>query len=93
MGLWVLTIERRGRERKSNMDLSSVNKHSSRNMAILTVCCSGFGGEQIERGIQQLIHARLQYDWTSSFLLGSAFLCYGTFWAVMLVRRTGAAHT
>jgi len=38
-------------------------------------------------GIQQLAAARFQYAWIESFLTGSAFLCFGIFWAALLVRR------
>ena len=69
------------------MDLSSVNKQNPRNLAISAVLFSCFGGMKIGWGIQQLIAARFQYTWIEPFLTGSAFLCFGIFWAVMLVRR------
>jgi len=69
------------------MDLSSVNKHTPRNLAISAVFFSCFGGMKIGWGIQQLAAARFQYAWIESFLVGSAFLCFGIFWAVLLVRR------
>jgi hypothetical protein len=74
------------------MDLSSVNKHSSRDLALSTVFWSALGGIEIGRGLQQLIHAKLHYDWITSFLFGPTFVCYGIFWAVMLVRRISTAQ-
>ena len=69
------------------MDLSSVNKHNPRRLAISAVFFSCFGGMKIGWGIQQLATARFQYSWIESLLTGSAFLCFGIFWAVLLVRR------
>jgi hypothetical protein len=70
------------------MDLSAVNKHSARTLAFGAVSWSCLAGFELERGIDQLIRHKWQYDWISSFLLGSAFLAYGIFWSVQLLRRT-----
>ena len=69
------------------MDLSIVNKHTPRNLALSAVSFSCFGGIKIGWGIQQLIAAKFQYSWIESFLTGSAFLGFGIFWVVLLVRR------
>jgi hypothetical protein len=73
------------------MDRSSVNKYSSRNLAIFSVVFSAAGGMDIGWGIQQILHLKLQFSWID-VLYGSAGLCFGVFCAVMLVRRTGAAQ-
>jgi TM2 domain-containing membrane protein YozV len=69
------------------VDLSVVKKHSPRNLAFSSVFWSGMGGFCLGRGVQELLQS--QYDWTVSLLFGIAFLAYGIFWAVMLVRRVG----
>jgi uncharacterized membrane protein YbhN (UPF0104 family) len=69
------------------MDLSRVNKHSNRTLAFSAVFWSCSGGLWLGQGIQQLVHAKWEYTWIASFLMGLAFLAYGIFWSVMLVRR------
>ena len=72
------------------MDLSVVNRHSTRNMVISAVFFSCFGGIEIGRGIEQVQSRAVNYSWIVLFLWGAAFLAYGIFWAVMLVRRIGS---
>lgn len=72
------------------MDLSRLNKSSPRTLAISAVSFSCFGGIELGWGIQDLIHAKWQYRWTGELLMGAAFLAYGIFWAVMLVRRVSS---
>jgi len=69
------------------MDPSSVKKNSAQVMAMMAVTFSCTGGMQIGLCIHQLIASRSQYNWIGTLLIGSAFICYGIFWAVMLVRR------
>jgi hypothetical protein len=73
------------------VDLSIVNTHSHRRLAFSAVFWSCLGGVELGRAVQQLMVSRWisrwQYDWPISFLMGSAFLAYGIFWAVMLLRR------
>ncbi len=69
------------------MDLSIINKRSSRSLAISAVFFSFAGGFWIELGIDELVHAKLQYHWIAWFVFGPAFLAYGIFWAVQLARR------
>ena len=69
------------------MDLSIVNKHSSRNLGIGAVLWSLIGGIELGRGIQQILIGASKGSWLVSFIFGSAFLAYGVFWVVMLVRR------
>jgi len=69
------------------MDLGGVKKASPASLATTTVFFSSFGGMKIGWGIQQLITSKLQYHWVESFLTGSAFLCFGIFWVVLLVQR------
>jgi len=71
------------------IDLSIITKHSHRSLAVGTVFWSCLGGVELSRGVQQLMISRWQYDWPVSFLMGSAFLTYGIFWAAMLARRAG----
>lgn len=72
------------------MDLGSVNKRSPRDLAIGAVVFSCMGGFELGRGIQGLVFTKLLYVWTAEFLFGTAFLAYGIFWAVMLLRRVGS---
>jgi len=72
------------------MDLSIVNRHSYRRLVIAAVVWSCLGGIEIGRGIQEVLSRALNYPWIVPFLMGSAFLAYGIFWAVMLVRRVGS---
>ncbi len=62
------------------MDLSSLNKHSPRNLAISAVFFSCFGGIELGWAIQDLLRAKWQYKWTEELLVGAAFLAYGIFW-------------
>jgi hypothetical protein len=61
-------------------------------LAISAVVFSCLGGIEIGRGIDGVIVARLQFSWIVPFLMGSAFLGYGIFQAVMLVRRISPAE-
>ena len=72
------------------MDLGSVNRRSPRDLAIGAVLFSCMGGMELGRGIQGLVFTKVLYAWTVEFLFGTAFLAYGIFWAVMLVRRVGS---
>ena len=72
------------------MDLSVVNRHSPRNLAISAVFWSCFGGFELGWGIQEFLSARWQYKWIHQFLFGPVCLAFGIFWAVMLVRRVNA---
>lgn len=74
------------------MDLSTVSKHSSQGVAFSAAFFSCMGGIEIGRGLNQLQAARFQYDWIGSFLVGAAFLGFGIFWAVILVRRARSAE-
>ena len=75
------------------MDLGRVKKKASpASLATTTVFFSSFGGLKIGWGIQQLVTARLEYRWIESFLTGLAFLYFGIFWAVLLVKRTKSDH-
>jgi hypothetical protein len=67
-----------------------VNKHSPQVLAFNAVFFSCFGGIEIGLGVHKLLTAKLEYAWIGSFLIGSAFVLYGVFWAVMLVRRKDA---
>jgi hypothetical protein len=73
------------------MDLSVIGKHSSRRLVFNAVFWSCLGGIEVGRGIQQILSHALNYPWIVPFLMGSTFLAYGIFWAMMLVRRTGSA--
>jgi len=70
------------------MDLSIINKHSSRSLAFSVVFWSCLGGLWLGMGIDELIDARLQYHWIWSLMFGAAVLAMGIFYAVMLLRRT-----
>ena len=72
------------------MDIGTVNRRSSRDLAIGSVLFSCMGGVELGRGIQGLVFTKLLYPWTVEFLFGTAFLAYGIFWAVMLVRRASS---
>ena len=73
------------------MDLSIVNRHCPRNLAISAVLWSCLGGFELGRGLQLFLSAKWDYRWIAQFLSGPVFLAFGIFWAVMLVRRVGAA--
>jgi hypothetical protein len=73
------------------MNLAPMNKNSSKTVALNAVLFSCFGGIEIGFGIHQLMIARVRFDWIGSLLFGSAFVLYGIFWAVMLVRRADSA--
>ncbi|MGA8408570.1 MAG: hypothetical protein WB680_15450 [Candidatus Acidiferrales bacterium] len=77
--------------RSTGISSSRLNKHSPRFLVASAVFCSTFGGVEIGWGIQELITTRVKYDWIGSILFGVAFVCYGIFWAVMLVRRVNSA--
>lgn len=75
------------------MDLSIMNRHSPRNLAIGAVLWSCFGGFELGQGLQLLLSAKGDYHWIAQFLFGPVFLALGIFWAVMLVRRvTGTSN-
>jgi len=71
------------------MDLTIVNKHSTRSLAISTVFWSWLGGVELGRGILELKLKYDQFTWFVPFLFGSVFLAIGIFYVVMLVRRIG----
>jgi hypothetical protein len=70
--------------------LDVVNKHSARGLGITAVVFCSIGGIGLGRGIEELIHTNGRFGWIASTLMGSAFLAYGAFWVVMLVRRAQA---
>jgi succinate-acetate transporter protein len=72
------------------MDLNRFDKHSPRSLAIGAVLFSCFGGIEVGWGIRDLVHSKWQYNWTGEMLVGAAFLAYGVFWVVLLVRRAGS---
>ena len=73
---------------ETSSTLSVVNKHSSRTLGISAVFFSCLGGIELGRGIEEFIFNKGGFTWVTSFLFGPAFLAYGIFWIVMLVRRT-----
>ena len=73
------------------MNLARMNKNSSKTFAPNAVLFSCFGGIELGFGIHQLMVARVHFDWIGSLLFGSAFVLYGIFSAVMLVRRADSA--
>lgn len=75
------------------MDLTIVKKHSSRNLVFSAMLWSCLGGLEIGRGIQQLLSQKWLYNWIVSFLIGAAFLGFGIFWAVLLLRRIDSTST
>ena len=74
------------------MDLGNINERPPRDLAIASVLFSFMGGIELGRGIQGLVSTRVLYPWTVEFLFGTAFLAYGIFWAVILVRRASSGH-
>jgi uncharacterized membrane protein SpoIIM required for sporulation len=56
-------------------------------LAVSAIFFSCFGGMKLGWGIQQFAAAKFQYSWIESFLTGSAFLGFGIFCVVLLVRR------
>jgi len=75
------------------MDLTVVNRHSARMLAFAAVSWSCLGGFELGRGVQEVIKNYGRFDWVKSFMFGSAFLAFGIFWVVRLVRRAGASGT
>jgi hypothetical protein len=75
------------------VDLTIVNKHSTRNLAISTVSWSCLGGVELGRGLLELKFKYDQFTWFVPFLFGSVFLALGIFYVVMLVRRIGPGGT
>ena len=69
------------------IDRSGIRKHWRRALAFNAVSFSGFGEYSLGSGVKQLIHTRGTVEWINSLLMGSAFLLYGIYWAVMLLRR------
>ncbi len=63
-------------------------KNSPRATAAATVAFSCFGGVQIGLGFHELLSARQEYHWIGTFLLGIAFVCYGAYWAILLIRSS-----
>ena len=74
------------------IEQSRMSKHSPRSLAFGAVYFSCFGGIGLGWGIQQLIHTRGEYEWTASLLIGSAFVLWGIYWAVMLVRYVSTSE-
>jgi hypothetical protein len=90
LGWRAKSMERADKNGEGPMDLSVMDKHSSRRLAFSAVFWSCLGGIEIGQGIQQILARALNYPWIVPFLMGFAFLAYGIFWAVMLVRRIGS---
>jgi hypothetical protein len=77
----------------SMIDHKDVKRHSPRTLGFSAVSWACIGGIWLGHGIEQLIHRRSEYDWTTSLLLGSAFLLYGIYWVVMLIRHATTSRT
>jgi hypothetical protein len=69
------------------MDLSSVNKRSTRSLVFTAIFFWFFGGYYLADGIHRLVQTRLAYRWPGSFLLCLAYLGVGILYTVMLLRR------
>jgi hypothetical protein len=69
------------------MDLSSVNKRSTRSLVFTAIFCWFCGGYYLADGIHRLVRDRLAYKWPGSFLFCLAWLGVGIFYTVMLLRR------
>ena len=74
------------------MDLGIVREFSSVNLALSAVCFSCLGGVEIGLGIQRIISDYPPYRWFNCFLFGIAWLGYGVFWALTLLRRVKATQ-
>ena len=70
----------------------TVSRISPRRMAVSTVVWSCFGGFFLCDGVQEMIANYASFRWVAWFLIGSAFLAYGIFWAVRLVSRIRLAE-
>ena len=69
------------------VNLESVNRFSARRLAYSAVFFSAFGGFMMGRAVFGYLSARQLFHWIDEALVGLAFLAYGVFWAVLLVRR------
>jgi hypothetical protein len=74
----------------AQMRVSIRNTRTIKELVIPTVSFSFFGGTWIGMGIEHMIFRRAENNWTSDFLMGFAFLGFGIFWALMLLRRVRA---
>jgi hypothetical protein len=73
------------------IDLSSVERHSSGKLLFSAVSFACMGGIGLGEGIQQSLKERSTQNWIVSFIFGLAFLAFGIFWAVILMRRLVAS--
>ncbi len=73
-----------------SIDLSAVERHSPGRLLFSAVFFACMGGIELGKGIQQLLRERVVQNWIVSFIFGFAFLAFGLFWAVMLMRRIDA---
>jgi len=72
------------------MDISAVQKRSTRSLVFSTVFFWFFSGCWMIDGLDRLEHDRLAYRWVSSFLFCSVYLGLSIFTTVMLLRRIPA---
>jgi hypothetical protein len=74
------------------INLESVNRLSPRRLAYGAVFFSAFGGFMSGSAVFKYLSGRPElFSWIGDALVGFAFVAYGMFWAVMLVRRANSS--
>ena len=74
---------------------SKMNKFESaspKQLAFGTVMFSCFGGLRLGSALEGWLHPNGQFRWIGESLFGLAFVLYGIYWAVLLVRRTSSVR-
>jgi hypothetical protein len=76
-----------GIARESVMDLSSINKRSTRSLVFTEIWFWLFAGYFVADGLDRLVHDRFAYRWVSSFLFCTVYVGMGVLNTVILLRR------